>query len=589
MIHRFGDFQLDEAGRSLSLKGEAIELQPKVFDLLAHLVRNAGRVVPKDELLDTVWPGVTVTEASLQRAVSLLRTALRKGGMEEALKSYVRLGYRFAIDQPDLAAFIPKTAPATQATFAEDARKAAEGREWGRVLALLSPNEPKLAADDFELWAFAIECMGRPLDAAPHLRTAIERYAAEGRTLKAAHCAVTLAKIHLEQGETAAARGWIARATALIKGLAKDQASKETEAYHLWMQARFAAFEGQPEEALARASEAHAMAEASGSVRLQALTLVYLGFFHISLGNTKEGLEKQDHAAAMALSSQVDPITGSLIYCNILWSCRSSADWSRASQWTAGFEAWCEANFAKISPSCQLHRAEVMGVKNTLADALARVHGAIAALPNTDPWAVGDAYRVRGDIRAAIGDIAAAKEDYAKAYEVGWDAEPGNAALLYEAGDTDGALAALDRVLARTDWFSLQRRGWITANKARICALAGRIEEARACLKSLKDNQDAWPSAAIRALAMEAEANLPPAKDAPSPVQLLNLARQLWTSLGGEYHAARIRLDLAERMIAAGDVAGALVESRCAQTGAEKIGARVLQKASAELTARLER
>src|SRR6185295_3705279 len=103
-------------------------------------------------------------------------------------------------------------------------------------------------------------------------------------------------------------------------------------------------------------------------------------------------------------------------------------------------------------------------------------------------WAVGDAYRVQGDIRAAIGDIEAAKEDYGRAYEAGWDAEPGNAALLHEAGDTDGALAALDRVLARTDWFSLQRKGWITANKARLCAMAGRVDDARACLNSLKEN-----------------------------------------------------------------------------------------------------
>jgi DNA-binding winged helix-turn-helix (wHTH) protein len=587
MIQRLGDFQLDEAGRSLTLRGKGIELQPKVFDLLAHLVRNAGRVVPKSELLDLIWPDVHVTEASLQRAVSLLRTALRKGGMEEALKSYVRLGYRFAIDQPDIAPFIPKQAEAPAS--GDDARKAAAARDWAKVIALLSPRDATLGADDFELWAFAIECQGRPIDATPHLQTAIARYAADGRALKAAHCAVTLAKIHLEQGGTAAARGWLARASSLMKGPASKEPPGETEAYHLWMQARFAAFEGRPDEALAIAREANAAAEASGSVRLQALTLVYLGFFHISLGNTKEGLEKQDHAAAMALSSQVDPITGSLIYCNILWSCRSSADWSRASQWTTGFEAWCEANFAKISPSCQLHRAEVMGVKETLAAALAKVHGAITALPNTDPWAVGDAYREQGDIRAAIGDIAAAKEDYARAYEAGWDAEPGNAVLLHEAGDTDGALAALDRVLARTDWFSLQRKGWITANKARLCAMAGRVEDGRACLKALKENYDAWPSAAIRALAMEAQACLPPVKGEPSPVQLLNLARQLWTSIGGEYHAARVRLDLAERMIAEGDVAGALVEAKCALLGAEKIGARLVQKNSAGMVARLER
>ncbi|MET0182602.1 MAG: winged helix-turn-helix domain-containing protein, partial [Caulobacterales bacterium] len=70
---RFGEFVLDEAARDLTLRGRALDLQPKIFDLLAYFVRHAGRVIPKDELLDQLWPGVHVTEGSLQRAVSLLR------------------------------------------------------------------------------------------------------------------------------------------------------------------------------------------------------------------------------------------------------------------------------------------------------------------------------------------------------------------------------------------------------------------------------------------------------------------------------------------------------------------------------------
>ena len=68
----FGPFELDEEARSLTLRGQPQDVQPLVFDLLAYLVRNAGRVVPKDELMDALWPDLTVTEASLQRAVSHL-------------------------------------------------------------------------------------------------------------------------------------------------------------------------------------------------------------------------------------------------------------------------------------------------------------------------------------------------------------------------------------------------------------------------------------------------------------------------------------------------------------------------------------
>ena len=107
MLYRFGLFELDESGRSLTLRGAAQKVQPRVFDLLVYLVRNAGRVIPKHELMDALWPDLNVTEASLQRAVSLARGVLAAGGMENAIRSFVRHGYRFGIDDPGLGQDAP--------------------------------------------------------------------------------------------------------------------------------------------------------------------------------------------------------------------------------------------------------------------------------------------------------------------------------------------------------------------------------------------------------------------------------------------------------------------------------------------------
>src|SRR5262249_13931077 len=153
-------------------------------------------------------------------------------------------------------------------------------------------------------WGFALECLGTPADALAPLHVAVDRHEAAGDQQGAARCAAIIAKIHLERGETAISRGWLSRAAALLK----DPAPTEARAYLLWMQARFAAFEGRPEDALSGAEQALAAAEASGSRRLQALTRAYCGFFAISLGRTREGLQQQDHAAALALTSEVDPI-----------------------------------------------------------------------------------------------------------------------------------------------------------------------------------------------------------------------------------------------------------------------------------------
>ncbi|TIS49723.1 MAG: hypothetical protein E5W93_18520, partial [Mesorhizobium sp.] len=98
-IHRFGDFELNENFRALRLAGSEIEVQPLVFDFLAILLRHQDRALSKDELLETLWPGVTVTEASLQRVASLARGILRQGGLETALRNLPRFGYRICLDQ----------------------------------------------------------------------------------------------------------------------------------------------------------------------------------------------------------------------------------------------------------------------------------------------------------------------------------------------------------------------------------------------------------------------------------------------------------------------------------------------------------
>jgi len=589
MRYRFGEFELDELGRSLSLRGQALNVQPKVFDLLALLVRHAGRVVSKQELMEQLWAEVHVSEASLQRAVSLLRRTLREGGFEHALKSFTGHGYRFSLDQPDLNPLLPAAVPEVPApAHAAEARAAAEARDWASVAQRLAAcPKSELSAQDYALWSFALECLGRPADAVPLLRNAVEHFEAAGDKAASAQCATTLGKIHLEKAEPAVARGWLARAAALLRGQDHAHAS---QAYLLWMQARFEAFEGRPEVALERAEQAYAAAEAAGGIPLRALTLGYVGFFNISLGKTRLGLEQQDHAAALAMSSAVDPVTGGLIYCNILWSCRCFADWSRGNQWADGFEAWCKANFAGTTGSCDLHRAEVLGARGTLPEALLAVNAALSKLSSSEPWALGDAYRVRGDIGAAIGDLDAAAEDYRSAYAAGWDAEPGNAVLLAEAGDVDSALSALDRVLASAGWFGLQRRGWILAHKARICARAGRAEDARACIAQLTASFDGWPSSAIHALVTETEALLAPADGAegqPSAIQFWSLARQLWTSLGVEHHAARVRLELAKLLLARGDRAGARVELTCAEDSAARVGARSLRQEVASLLGQL--
>jgi DNA-binding winged helix-turn-helix (wHTH) protein/tetratricopeptide (TPR) repeat protein len=91
---RFGTFTLDL--ERLCLRGPAgrAELRPKSFEVLRYLVEHAGRVVTKDEMIDAVWPDVTVTDDSLTRCISDARRALGDRN-QRIIKTVPRRGYLF--------------------------------------------------------------------------------------------------------------------------------------------------------------------------------------------------------------------------------------------------------------------------------------------------------------------------------------------------------------------------------------------------------------------------------------------------------------------------------------------------------------
>jgi len=92
----FGDCEFDELRRELRVNGEVVELEPKPIEVLHQLLLRAGQVVTKEDLLDSVWPGLMVVDGSLATAVSKLRKAL--GDDESSLLLTVpRVGYRLGV------------------------------------------------------------------------------------------------------------------------------------------------------------------------------------------------------------------------------------------------------------------------------------------------------------------------------------------------------------------------------------------------------------------------------------------------------------------------------------------------------------
>ena len=74
--YTFGAFTVDPQRRLLLKSGQPIAVSGKAFDILLFLVRNPGRVVDKNELMEHVWPGQAVEDANLTVSISALRKAL---------------------------------------------------------------------------------------------------------------------------------------------------------------------------------------------------------------------------------------------------------------------------------------------------------------------------------------------------------------------------------------------------------------------------------------------------------------------------------------------------------------------------------
>ncbi len=93
---QFADCVLDPDRRELSRAAAPIAVAPQVFDLLLYLIQNRDRVVSKDDVLDAVWAGRSVSESTLTSHINAVRKAIGDNGDEQHLvRTVPRKGFRF--------------------------------------------------------------------------------------------------------------------------------------------------------------------------------------------------------------------------------------------------------------------------------------------------------------------------------------------------------------------------------------------------------------------------------------------------------------------------------------------------------------
>ena len=94
--YRFDRFELDPEDRRLTRDGEVVALNARYLDVLVLLVREGGRLVSRERLLEEVWRGVPVTDEALSQAIRTLRRELGdEAARPRLIETAPKHGYRF--------------------------------------------------------------------------------------------------------------------------------------------------------------------------------------------------------------------------------------------------------------------------------------------------------------------------------------------------------------------------------------------------------------------------------------------------------------------------------------------------------------
>ncbi len=105
----FGDFRLDPERFELSCGAELVQLEPQVLALLCLLVRHHDRMVTKDEIVEKIWNGQSVSDASISSRIRSARQAVGDDGHHQTtIRTVHGRGFRFVAE-------VVETAPAQAA------------------------------------------------------------------------------------------------------------------------------------------------------------------------------------------------------------------------------------------------------------------------------------------------------------------------------------------------------------------------------------------------------------------------------------------------------------------------------------------
>jgi tetratricopeptide (TPR) repeat protein len=444
--------------------------------------------------------------------------------------------------------------------IAERARQSASEGDWQGAFRLFMALDADGSLDSGDL-----PLLAEVAYAAGHLDVTITAWErvhavcrAEGDPAAAAGAAARVA-MHLlfDTALMGPVRGWLARAERLLEGRADCPA----HAWHAVVRAYERLLSGDhvgarrwADRSVEVGSKLAPAAAAIGQVARARLLLID--------GDVDAGLSLLHEVGVATMAGDLDPLSTGVVYCELVCALQGIAQYDLAEEWTEVMERWCQSHaIGSLHGRCRVHRAEILRLRGRCDEAEAEATTACEELRPYLRRELGWPLAELGQIRLRRGDAAGAERALSEALQVGWDAQPGLAAVQLSLGNATTAAEmirdALDRPVQipskeRPPNTGLQRAPLLAA-QVEIEIADGEIERARSAAEELEQIADRFRSRALAATAALARGRVRLADgEAAEAREHFGEALKTWGEIGAPYELAETHRELGRAYLALG-------------------------------------
>jgi class 3 adenylate cyclase len=450
--------------------------------------------------------------------------------------------------------------------------RAWSGHDWSTAYSELKATlrAPEAEPEHLEALAESAWWLGAIDDTIAARERAFSIYVDAHRDVDAARVAVEVAENHAHRLEASEARGWMRRAARLLDGLGETPELGQLRR----LESVFAVgAEGGVDHALELAREVERIGKVTGDRDLEMLGLHDRGRFLVATGEVDEGFNLMEEAMVSVVTGELTPFVTGRIYCNMIETCASTADYKRASEWSDRAMRWCEemGHAGGYPGVCRVRRSELMRLRGAWPAAEAEANRAASELRDFGPY-MAEAFNEIGLLRLHRGDLDGADEAFKRAHSLGANAMPGMALSKVARGQADVAHSMIESVLQGTE--SPLARIKLLPGAVEIALEASALDQARQHSEELSQLTDGFGSELFDSFALQARARVLTAEGRHD--EAVAIHRKVVESLiphGLPYETARARCDLGLSLIANGIEDLGRLEFETAREELERLGA----------------